>query len=207
MGEKQNIENLEGVAGFDYKFTPQMMEDLPRAAFNGPIWLIKTPEHAEEVGRHLKRCRLIGFDTEARPSFTKGVVYPVSLLQISTYREAYIFQLQSTGLPDSIVEVLSNPKILKTGVAVKGDLSDLQKLRRFKPAGFIELSDFSKKNKMKNHGLQGIAAALLNLKISKKEQCSNWAAKKLTESQLQYAATDAWIGREIYLNMKKRGWL
>lgn len=197
----------EGIAGFDYKLTPKMMQHMPQAQYKGPIWLVKTKARAEEVARQLKRCRLLGFDTETRPAFKKGVVYPVSLLQLATYREVYIFQLAKTGLPDPLIDVLASPRILKTGIAVKGDIKELQQLRKFKPGGFVELGDLTKKNQMKNHGLQGVAAVLLGKRISKKEQCSNWANPKLTESQLQYAATDAWIGREIYRHMAGRGWV
>lgn len=197
----------QGIAGFDYKLTPKMMVDMPKAEYKGPIWLVDSPEKAEEAARHLKRCRLLGFDTETRPSFKKGVVYKVSLLQLATFREVYIFQLAKTGMPDPLVDVLSNPHILKSGIAVKGDIRELQQLRKFKPGGFVELGDLTKKNKMKNHGLQGVAAVLLGKRISKKEQCSNWARPNLTESQLQYAATDAWIGREIYRHMAERGWV
>jgi ribonuclease D len=197
----------QGMAGFDYKITPAQMRDLPEADYKGPIWLVSSVEQAEEVSRTLKNSRVLGFDTETRPSFKKGQVYPVALLQLATADDAYVFQLEKTGLPDDLVEVLANPKIAKAGIAVKGDIRELQAMKKFKAAGFVELGELTKKHKMKNHGLQGVAAALLGKRISKKEQLSNWSNPKLTEAQIKYAANDAWIGREIYLEMRKRGWI
>lgn len=197
----------QGIAGFDYKMTGKHMVTLPVAEYKGPIWLVNSPEQAEEVSQELKNFKVLGFDTETRPSFRKGEVHPVSLLQLATDQDVYIFQLAKSGVPDALLEVLSNKEIVKSGIAVKGDISELQQLKKFKPGGFVELGDLTKKHKMKNHGLQGVAAVLLGKRISKKEQCSNWAKPALTESQLQYAATDAWIGREIYKDMRERGWV
>lgn len=197
----------QGIAGFDYKLTPKMMTEMPMADYKGPIWLVTNPEQAEEAAQNLLRSRLLGFDTETRPVFKKGVVHPVSLLQLATSREVFVFQLAKTGMPDLLLEVLTRSDILKAGIAVKGDIRELQQLRNFKAGGFVELGDITKKHKMKNHGLQGVAGVLLGKKISKKEQCSNWSKPELTESQLHYAATDAWIGREIYQHMADRGWV
>ena len=102
-------------------------------------------------------------------------------------------------------EILSDPNITKAGVAIRDDLIELRKLARFEPDGFVELATWAKKAQIKNLGLRGMGALLLGFRISKREQVSNWGKRELTRSQIAYAATDAWVGREIYLRMDQRG--
>jgi ribonuclease D len=39
---------------------------------------------------------------------------------------------------------------------------------------------------------------ILNLTLSKKAKLSNWESRDLKFDQLQYAATDAWIGKKLF---------
>lgn len=173
--------------------------------YEGQIHLIQTPEDAAKATETLKTETLLGFDTETRPSFRVGEYYQPSLLQLATGQEVFLFQLKRTGLTAGLRDVLSRPDILKSGVSIKDDLSELRKLADFEPAGFIELATHAKQAHIKNLGLRGLAALLLGFRISKREQVSNWARNELTESQTRYAATDAWLGREIYLHMDGLG--
>lgn len=86
-----------------------------------------------------------------------------------------------------------------------GDLQQLQRLGRFQPEGFAELTTVAKEAGIKNHGLRGLAAVMLGYRISKSAQQSNWGAETLSDKQLRYAATDAWVGREIYLRFQEMG--
>jgi ribonuclease D len=185
--------------------TKDAINHLPMKQYEGPIHLIRMPDDAAEAVEKLKTETLLGFDTETRPSFRVGEYYQPSLLQLATGQEVFLFQLKRTGLTAGLRDVLSNPDILKSGVSIKDDLSELRKLADFEPAGFVELATCAKKAHIKNLGLRGLAALLLGFRISKREQVSNWAKNELTESQLRYAATDAWLGREIYLHMDGLG--
>jgi len=175
---------------------------LPMKQYEGPIHLIRTPEEAEQAVAELKQETLLGFDTETRPTFRIGEYYQPSLLQLATSKEVFLFQIKSIGLTPGLCNVLSSPDILKAGISIKDDLRELRKLSNFEPAGFIELATCAKQAHIKNLGLRGLAALLLDFRISKREQVSNWANNKLTKSQILYAATDAWIGRELYLRME-----
>ena len=181
------------------------INELPMRGYDGSIHLIRTPEETAEAAKKLQRETLLGFDTETRPAFRKGESYRPSLLQLASGDAVYLFQLKTTGLPEELRNILTDPGILKAGVSIKDDLNELRKLAAFEPAGFIELAQHAKQAKIKNLGLRGMGALLLGFRISKKEQVSNWARKELTPSQITYAATDAWVGREIYRHMDGLG--
>lgn len=185
--------------------TKAEINELPMGRYEGPIHLIRTPEDADAAAKKLKKEKLLGFDTETRPAFRKGESYLPSLLQLSTANEVYLFQLKQTGFTKNLRKILADKKIIKAGVSIKDDIKELRQLTDFEPAGFIELADCAKKAKIKNLGLRGMGALLLGFRISKKEQVSNWAKAELTESQRTYAATDAWLGREIHLRLDELG--
>ena len=92
---------------------------------------------------------------------------------------------------------------IKSGVAIGQDLIELQKILNFEPAGFIDLGDIARSKGLPHHGLRGLAAYLLKFRISKSGRTSNWSANQLTKKQIKYAATDAWVGRELYLKYKQ----
>ena len=169
-----------------------------KAQFSGQIITITKDAEIAPAMDFLKEQRIIGFDTETKPAFKKGEYYGVSLLQLATDDHALLFRLHF--LKDfSLLKILFEDKsVVKTGVAIRDDIKALQKLFHFTPHGFVELSDIAKERSMKNFGLKGMTEEILNLTLSKKAKLSNWEAHYLKNDQLQYAATDAWIGRKLY---------
>ena len=178
------------------------INQLPLRKYEGPIQLIRSDAELLSIEHDLARESLCGFDTETRPAFKKGRSYLPALMQFATDKMVYLFQLHPLTFPNALTRILANPKILKVGVALDKDLKELQKLAPFEPAGIIELSALAKQRGIGNRGLRGLAAYLLGFRISKRAKTSNWEREQLTETQIQYAATDAWVSREIYLKLR-----
>jgi len=175
---------------------------LPIGRWEGPSHLVRTVEEVRIAAECLSRASLLGFDTETRPAFRKGQKFPPSLLQLATGDEVFLFQLKHTGLPESLVTILCNPAITKAGVALDFDVLSLQALQPFQPRGFTDLAKMARRRGIKNQGLRGLAAVVCGIRISKSARTTNWAKDDLTLQQIQYAATDAWVGREIYCRME-----
>ncbi len=179
------------------------INQLPIIRYEGPVEIVDSEASADNALQAIQQEKVLGFDTETRPSFRKGQSYRVSLLQLATAAEVYIFQLQK-WLPEKLLlQILQDPDIVKAGVAVADDIKELQQLVAFEPAAFVDLGVEARHLGLKTHGLRSLTANFLHSRISKSAQRSNWARRELTAKQVTYAATDAWIGRELYLHMHK----
>ncbi|MCI5222731.1 MAG: 3'-5' exonuclease domain-containing protein 2 [Candidatus Electrothrix sp. AR4] len=200
MDYLKNIQQ-QNKPGFDRHMTKQEINSCPVRKWEGTTHVIRTNEEMMHAVDKLSSEDVLGFDTETRPAFRKGQKYSPTLLQLAGAGEVFLFQLKMLGLRQPLLSLLTDPGIIKVGVAIKFDLQELNKLTRFTPAGFVELGTLSKKKGIKNNGLRGLAAVVLGLRITKSAQTSNWARDELTQSQISYAATDAWVGREIFLRL------
>lgn len=174
---------------------------LPRVSYPGEIKVISCEEDLNIWLPTLLKSRIIGFDTETKPSFKKGQTNSVALLQIASDEIALIIRLASTGIPKSLLKVLQDKNIIKVGAAIHDDIKSLQKIQTFKPQGFIDLQNFAVEKGIENKSVRKLAAIVLNVRVSKSQQLSNWESETLTEAQLQYAAIDSWICSEIYKKM------
>jgi len=174
------------------------LAELPLGSFEGLVRVIEHPEDLDSALEYLGCQSILGFDTETRPAFKKGQVYPVSLLQLSTSEQAFLFRINKIGLPIGLVKILASSQILKIGVAIRDDIKILQRIVPFKPSGFIELQDLVKDYGIENFSLKKLSAIILGFRISKSARLTNWDAPELTEQQLIYGATDAWVSCEIY---------
>lgn len=181
------------------RITKEDINKLPLTSYNGPLKVISSPGDIEKAVKKLSKENLLGFDTETRPAFKKGESYLPSLIQLAGEKKVYIFQLHSTKI-EPFKALFANINIKKVGVGINDDIRQLRKLGPFEPAGFVEISRLPNCNTILNKGLQALAAFSLGVQISKKKklQLSNWSNQNLTQAQINYAATDAWISREIY---------
>lgn len=174
------------------------IKDLPLIQFPGKVFIIDTPQKIDDYVPLLKNQYVLGIDTETRPSFKKGIKNPVSLLQLSTSNQAFLFRLSSVGLPKPIIDIFENPEIKKIGLALKDDIAILKHLSNFKHESFIDLQHYVKAFGIESKSLKKIMAIVFGQRISKSQQVTNWDRPELTEAQQIYAATDAWACLQIY---------
>ena len=196
------IESKTGRPGFDRRMSKDEINGCPIKRWNGRTSVIRNKDDLVTAVDRLAGHNLLGFDTETRPAYTKGESYLPSILQLASNDEVFIFQLKHLGLAKPLREILSDSAIIKAGVSLDFDIRELKKLSPFKAAGFRDLGDLARKAGIMNHGLRGLAAVFLGIRISKGAQTSNWAKDVLTPQQIQYAATDAWVGRRLYLEQE-----
>ena len=189
---------------FQSSISPEEIAALELASFPGEIVVIDAEDEAyEKAIRYLKRLKVLGFDTETRPTFSPDQHSSgTALLQLSGGGKAYLFRLKKCGLPRSLASILANPDIVKVGAATMDDVRGLQRITHFVPKGFVDLQNHVWEYGIRDKSVKKMAAIILGVKISKAQQLSNWEAEKLSESQQKYAATDAWVCREMYLKLQ-----
>jgi ribonuclease D len=175
---------------------------LPLHAFDGTIRVIQDREALPQVFKEISKHSIVGFDTETKPVFVKGQRHNVALMQIATPDQAFLIRVKFTGITPEIVAFLEDDKLLKAGVGVRDDIKALQVLKKFTAAGFVELADMARNAGLEVESVKKLTALLLNFRISKSAQTSNWEAERLDSKQVSYAATDAWVCLNIYRKLR-----
>ncbi len=185
------------------KITAKEMEKLDLISFPGKIYVIdKLGAEFNRAINYLRNQKILGFDTETRPCFTAGQPQNnVSLLQLSTHGRAYLFRLNVIGMHRRLCNLMANPNIVKVGAAIHDDIRGLKKLRSFKSEAFVDLQKIVGDYGIQDKSVKKMSAIILGHNISKSQQLSNWEAPELSEAQLMYAATDAWVCREMYIKL------
>lgn len=187
---------------FQSEISKEEVAGLQLIGYEGPIRVIDSMDSFyREIGV-IRSNTVLGFDTESRPSFRKGKAYPISLVQVATRDMAWLIRTGSIGYPPELKKLLSADHTLKVGLGLSDDLRRLKADCRFEPAGFLDLQNYVEAFHIEEKGLKKLSGIVLGRRISKSQQVSNWDAETLTEAQLRYAATDAWICLEIYFTLR-----
>ena len=180
------------------RFPKELIASLPVVSFQGRIEVVLTESQAARAVDYLLTMPLLGVDTETRPSFRKGHMHKVSLLQVSAHDICFLFRLNRLGMSRSIKRLLEDRLVPKIGLSLHDDMNGLHKLGDFRPGCFIDLQDHMNEIGIEDLSLQKLFANLLGKKINKREQLSNWECDILSEKQMLYAATDAWACIILY---------
>ncbi|MBN2345550.1 MAG: 3'-5' exonuclease domain-containing protein 2 [Candidatus Aminicenantes bacterium] len=171
--------------------------------YEGPVQIVDSDEGLGAAVARLRRERVLGFDIEVRPSFRSGDHFPPALVQLAAPDFVLLVQLKKIDAFAPLSALFAAGLAIKAGVAIANDIAKLHEVMRFAPAGFVDLGRMAATKGIKAGGVRTLAAQLLGLRISKGAQCSNWERSELSPAQVSYAATDAWICREIFLRLEK----
>ena len=189
------------------KLSKNEINALPLIQYEGDIEILTSKDNIQVAINDLKNYDLIGFDTETKPTFVKGPLNPPSIMQLACDDKVYIFQFDNDEIFKQLSLILSNKNITKCGVSVDRDLIELMYLSPFDPISFVDLGNVARENEIPHHGLRGLVAMFLKHRISKGSQTSDWSKISLTDSQISYAATDAWVSLELFKIFDKNGLL
>ncbi len=188
---------------FIESISPEELGKLDYVAFPGKIYVIDSVgAEFNRAVNYLRTQKIIGFDTETRPCFGPNQPkYDVSLLQLSGQNKAFLFRINKIGMHRRLCSLLADKRIIKVGAAIHDDIRGLQKHQDFKAAGFVDLQKIVCEYGIRDKSVKKMAAIILGFRISKTQQLSNWEAERLSEAQEMYAATDAWVCREMYIKL------
>ena len=189
------------------KLSKNEINSLPLIKYEGVIEILTSKDDIQAAINDLKNYDLIGFDTETKPTFVKGPLNPPSIMQLACDDKVYIFQFDNDKIFKQLSSILTNKNITKCGVSVDRDLIELMYLSPFDPISFVDLGNVARENEIPHHGLRGLVAMFLKHRISKGSQTSDWSRISLSDSQISYAATDAWVSLELFKIFDKNGLL
>ena len=183
------------------KVDKKTIADFPRVSFPGKIIVVLSEPEAERAVDYLLAQPVLGFDTETRPSFKKGVRHKCSLLQVSTADCCFLFRLNYIGLCPAVRRLLEDTTVTKVGLAWSNDAHGLRELGEFNMGTFVDLQ--ARKIGIEDQSLMKLYANVFGERISKREQLTNWERDVLEESQKRYAAIDAWACVRLYCEFKR----
>jgi ribonuclease D len=185
------------------RISREEMSELPIRRYEGLVHVVARHSDLQHAMQDIFEESVVGFDTETRPAFRPGESYLPSLVQFATASAVYLLQVQQQDLFGAMREILSSEKIIKVGVSVTDDVRNLKKLFEFEERSVVDLGEVAKLHGLKQTGVRNLAGIFLGARIPKGAKTTNWAARQLTPQQITYAATDAWVCRELYLRFKE----
>jgi ribonuclease D len=204
-GDMNPIPENELPAGIARSISREDLANLPINRYHGPVHMVTTSAELAQALADIRQERVTGLDTETRPSFRKGEFHLPCLAQVATARAVYLFPLRHIEAFPALTELLSEARIAKAGVALADDLRALRKMFPFTEKHIVDIGNAARRCGLEQTGVRNLAAIFLGFRIPKGARTSNWAATRLTEAQVTYAATDAWVCRELYLRMESLG--
>lgn len=190
----------------DANVTPQIVTDIELPLYQGialaNVVLVESPAAAAEACRALAAHAVLGFDTEAKPTFAKGEVSTgPHLIQLATEDRVYLFPVRPQMDYSGLKQILESRHILKAGFGLGSDLAQLRARLGIEAQGILDLSRALPGEKPKQTmGAKTAVARYLGRRMqkSKRTTTSNWAHPRLTERQMLYAADDAQAALRVY---------
>lgn len=175
-----------------------LFEGLPLDA----ITVVRTPADADRARDALLTAGVCGFDTESKPTFRKEEVNTgPHVLQFATRERAWLFQLLRADCLPIAAELLASPVLVKVGFGLDTDRTLIRNRLAVEPTAVVDLDhEFRRRGHRQSVGVKSAVALVFGQRFvkSRKATTSNWAAARLTEAQLRYAANDAYAALRVY---------
>ena len=185
-------------AGIAASISREAIANLPIRRYEGAVCVVSTRTELTNALADIREQEVVGFDTETRPAFRKGERYVPALVQVATARAVYLFQLRRVDVIPGLADLLSEPRTVKAAVAIAQDLESLKAVFSFAEKNVVDLGRIARRCGLEQTGVRNLAGIFLGCRIPKGARTSNWAATTLTDTQITYAATDAWVCRELH---------
>jgi ribonuclease D len=191
--------------GLASSISREALTSLPIRRYEGRIVVADSPGHIEDARAEIAGETLVGLDTETRPAFRKGESHLPCLVQVATARTVYLFPLRHAETFPLLAGLLGDARTVKAGVALAFDLRQLNVVFPFETRSVVDLGAIARRAGLAQAGVRNLAGICLGWRIPKGSRTSNWAAQRLSHAQITYAATDAWVCRELYLRLQALG--
>lgn len=192
---------------FRRKMDKEMAASLERYEYDGPlIFVVDTPDACKAAIEILEQYDYVGFDMESRPSFRKGGENLPAVVQFACDRGVFIFQLLKLGEFPHLRKFLESEVPRKVGIGILSDRVALSRSHGIIIGGLFDLAAVCQKNGIQTLGAVTMMANFFEVHYhkSRRIQTSNWARSELTDTQIIYAASDAWICIQLYRFLMER---
>jgi RNA polymerase sigma factor for flagellar operon FliA len=192
----------DAAQNMDSSIAPDPELPLYQGVAIADVVLVTSPEAAAEARQALLAEDVIGFDTEAKPTFSKGEVSSgPHLIQLATENRVYLFPVGRLPELHGLKAILESEQILKVGFGLGSDLAQLRSRLQIEAQNVLDLSR-ALRSTTGNHSLGAKTAVAQyfgrRLQKSRRTTTSNWANPRLTERQILYAANDAQVALRVY---------
>lgn len=166
------------------------------------IRVVDTQQEAARAAEALLAGGVAGFDTESKPTFAKNEVSGgPHVLQFATLDGAWLFQLHRTEFHEVLAGLLASTALLKVGFGLSTDLTLIRQRFGIEPGAMFDIdTEFRRRGYRKSVGVKTAVALVFNRRFAKsrKATTSNWANRQLSDSQLRYAANDAYAAIRVF---------
>ncbi|MGB0166015.1 MAG: 3'-5' exonuclease [Luteibaculum sp.] len=185
-----------------YEISKEELKDFEVKGYEGEIIIVEDRAEIAAVIDELRHEDFIGFDTESKPQFVKGKPNSMALLQFAGARSVYLIRVNKTGFPPELIRFFNRYPGEFVGIGLDDDWREIRKKGiDVQPKNPVDLNVLAKQKGFISIGAKKLCALLLGFTISKGQQTSNWETNELSDAQIKYAATDAWICRDLYLKI------
>ncbi len=170
------------------------------------ISLVNTGSQAQAAALQLQASPAWGFDTESKPTFRVGEISTgPHIVQLATLNHAWVFQLHDADCRAVVANLLAQADKVKAGFGLGDDQKRIRSKLGIEPQGIVEINAlFRDLGYRKEMGVKAAVATLFHQRFikSKKASTSNWALPQLSESQLIYAANDAYAAIRVFAALR-----